>query len=110
MNIFMFLVAVTLMAIGFHLGSIRNSLSRMSEQESTLVYEEVVEVVGLATYPFDGLGATVGYLVKSHDGLKVIPLSQGLMGKEPVEIARPQFLTVLHSSTGEMHYNALLVD
>ena len=75
--------------------------------QATPVPEKVVEVIGKATLPFDGIGATVGYIVKDGTSYKIVRFDGGSMA---AQTASPEFLTVYEADNGEIYTQPILVN
>lgn len=67
-------------------------LDRMEKKTDDTRREEVVEVVGRYNQSFDGFSGSPGFLVKSQNGLKIIPYDSGSMADN--EEFTPKYLSV----------------
>ncbi|MFO0718993.1 MAG: hypothetical protein U0522_03130 [Candidatus Paceibacterota bacterium] len=72
------------------------------------VRQEVVKVIGRYTEVFDGVGASIGFLVQSNNGLEVINCDTGFMTASPGW--KPEYLTVVHWTNGKTTVMPATVD
>lgn len=69
--------------------------------------EVVVQVIGRATVPFDGLGAEIGFLVTDGQKFMIVHYDEGSMAAKGWE---PKYLTLMTFSNGETSVAPLLVE
>jgi hypothetical protein len=70
--------------------------------------ERVLPVVGRAWTTFDGMGATVGFLVKDGENFKIVPYDSGSMADNPAFL--PKYVTTVRYANGQTLVHAITVD
>jgi hypothetical protein len=103
------LIALPLWAIASVLFAINSKIpNNLPVPKTSQVTEKVVPVIGRTTIVFDGLGASMGFLVEDEDGLRVLPYdSESMATNEDFE---PEYLSVVTFDNGQTHYQPLVVN
>lgn len=72
------------------------------------VEEKVLPVIGRVSLVFDGLGTTVGFLVKDGENFKIATYDEGSMAAN--EAFQPKYMAMVKFTDGKIAYQPIVVD
>jgi len=105
-KLFDFVVSIALVVIAINMTY--SNFPKTAEKQDQGIEEKVSPVIGRATFTFDGLGASVGFLIKEGDEYKIARYDQGSSAAN--DGYQPKFLTMVKLTNGKVVYNPLQVE
>jgi len=98
-------IAVALIVIAVNMTY--SNIPKTAEKAPADIEEKVLPVMGRVTFPFDGYGATVGFLVKDGDSYNILRYDEGSMADN--DAFQPKYVTYAKFSNGKVAWNPVTV-
>ena len=102
------IIALALIAIAINMTYMTYSTThKMVSRPSNIGEERIAQVIGRVTLPFDGLGVSLGFLVKDGDNLRIIRYDKGSMAD--ISGFEPKFVRTTMLDNGQTVFDPIII-